>query len=146
MTILLVEDQLDVLDCLRSYFSDKGFDVLTACTAQEAISLLDRIEVNMVFTDLVLPRGDGRMVVQEIAKRGLPTRMVVITGCDDLKLRQELLSLGVTDYLFKPIALSDLNALLKPLLHPAPSVEPVPGSEEDLSEEEPLLGQEELGT
>lgn len=127
MKILIVEDQLDVLECLRSYFTERGHEVQTACTAEEAIARLNGSPPDLAFIDLVLPRGHGRQVIQEMAKRGLPTRKVVITACDDLSLRRELLSsygVGASDYLFKPIALCEIEALLAP--SPAPPEDPPP--------------------
>ena len=122
MQILIVEDHLDVLDYLRSYLEGKGHDTLTASTADEAIAWLDRSSPDMAFVDLLLARGHGRQVIQEISKRGLSSRMVVITACDDLELRKELLAHGVTNYLFKPVTIRDLDLLL----NPAPTADPSP--------------------
>lgn len=114
MRILILEDQLDFLECLRSYFRDRGHEVHTACTAEEALALLNHLEPDWAFIDLILAKGTGHQVIREIAKRRLSTRTVVITGCDDLALRKELLALGVSDYLFKPITFRDIEALMAP--------------------------------
>ena len=114
MFVLLIEDQLDVLECLRLYFTEHGHEAITACTAEEAVKRLDEFIPDIAFVDLILPRGHGRTVLQEMVKRDLPTRKVVLTACDDLKLRRELLELGVTDYLFKPVTIRDLDLLLNP--------------------------------
>lgn len=111
MTILIVEDHLEVLDCLRLYFSEKGHEVATASTAEEALAILNRLNPDLAIVDMLLPKGHGRQVLQEIRKRGLPTRMVVVTGSDDLELKKEAQSLGVSDYVFKPVTLRDLDAL-----------------------------------
>lgn len=121
MKILIVEDQLEVLECLRSYSLSLGCEVMTATTAQEAIAMLDRITPDLAFVDLTLPQGNGRQVVYEIYRRGLPSRMVVVTACDDLDIRKDLMNHGVSDYLFKPITIHDLDQLLKA----------VPGTEAD---------------
>jgi DNA-binding response OmpR family regulator len=114
MRILIVEDQLEVLDCLRDYSTEKGHEVFSACTAYEAIDCLSRAQPELAFIDLLLPKGHGRQVIQEITKRHLPTRMVVVTACDDLDLRKELMGYGVTEYLFKPVTIRDLDALMVP--------------------------------
>ena len=114
MKILVVEDHLDVLDCLRSYFVQHEHDVLSATTAQEAIQLLQRETPDLALIDLKLPRGNGRMVIQDIVRRcrnPMP-RMVVITADDNLELRKELIGYGVSDYLFKPITIRDLDDLI----------------------------------
>ena len=114
MKILIVEDQVDVLECLRSYSIGLGYEVMTAATAGDAIALLDRATPDLAFIDLILPQGSGRQVVREIYRRRLPSRTVVITACDDLSIRKELMAQGVSDYLFKPVTIRDLEQLLKP--------------------------------
>ena len=110
--VLIVEDELDLLECLRSYLTDREHDVLTASTVDEALRWLAQATPDMALIDLRLPGGHGRLIVQDIRKRQLPTRIVIMTGCADLELRRELLASGVSDDLFKPIQLRELNALL----------------------------------
>ena len=121
--VLIVEDELDMIECLRSYLTDRGHDVLTASTVEEALRWLAHVSPDMALVDLRLPGGNGRTIVQEIQKRHLPTRIVVITGCADLELRRELLASGVTDYLFKPIRLQEVQQLLtsSPTISPTPT-------------------------
>ena len=109
-----MEDQLEVLDCLRSYFTEKGHEVATASTAEEALACLNRLSPDLAIVDMLLPKGHGREVLREIHKRGLPTRVVVVTASDDLELRKEAKSLGVSDYLFKPVTIRDLDVLFEP--------------------------------
>lgn len=110
--LLIVEDELDLLECLRTYLTERGHEVFTASTVEEALRWLERVSPDMALVDLRLPGGSGRTIVQEIQKRRLPTRIVVITGNADLELRRELLAMGVSDYLFKPIRLQEVQQLL----------------------------------
>ena len=112
--LLIVEDELEMLACLREHFTDRGHQVFTASTVEEALTWLNQTTLDMAFVDMLLARGHGRTVIQEIAKRRLPVRMVVMTACDDLDLRRDLLAYGVTDYLFKPITLHELDLLVTP--------------------------------
>ena len=110
--MLIVEDELDLIECLRSYLTDRGHEVLLASTVDEALRWLARATPDMALIDLRLPGGSGRLIVQDIRKRQLPTRVVIMTGCADLELRRDLLAAGVTDYLFKPIQLKEVQQLL----------------------------------
>ena len=110
--ILVVEDEWDLLESMRSYFTDRGHHVMTASTVEEALGCLRRSTPEMAFVDLKLPNGNGRTIIHTIVKRQLPTRMIVMTGCADLDVRRELLAYGVTDYLFKPITLREVARLL----------------------------------
>ena len=111
--ILIVEDELEMLMCLRSYFTDRGHQVMTASTVEEALGCLKDATPDMAFIDLHLAEGNGRSVIHAITKQRLPTRMIVMTGSSDLEVRRELLACGVTDYLFKPISLREVGQLLK---------------------------------
>lgn len=112
MKILVVEDDLDVLECIRSYLTGHGHQVTAACTMQEAVRWLEHDRPDMAFVDLILPNGHGRGVIQKICRQGIPAQIVVVTASDDLTLRKELLHYGVTHYLFKPITIHDLEALV----------------------------------
>ncbi len=119
MKILLVEDQIEVLDCLRSYFEERGNEVTAVSDAEQALATLNSNlqagqNFDLAFVDLLLPIGHGRQVIQEIAKQKIPTRVIVVTASDDLELRQEMLNYGVSEYLFKPITIRDLERLLLP--------------------------------
>jgi len=131
MKILLVEDQVEVLECLRSYFEGRGNTVTAVSDAEEALATLERGQqagenFELAFVDLLLPKGHGRQVIQEIVKKNeiasdpagprndVKTRVIVVTASDDLELRQEMLNYGVSDYLFKPITVRDLERLLLP--------------------------------
>ena len=114
MRILVVEDDLDVLQCIRSYFTERGHEVLAACTAAEAVEQLKKgLPPALAFVDLLLPNSHGRTVIEELSRLQYPTRVVVITACDDLELRKELIQHGVHRYLFKPITIRDIDAVLE---------------------------------
>ena len=122
MKILIVEDHVEVLECFRSYFGGRGFEVVTACTVPDAIRLVRAGPLAMAFIDLRLPGGDGQQVVREIAalretNPDFPmTRMVIVTADDDLNRRQELMRYGVSHYLFKPITIRDLEELVSGIM------------------------------
>lgn len=114
MRILIVEDQAEVIECLRSYFEGLGHLVQTAPNAEEALALIRQHQgagsppYDLAFVDLILPKGHGRDVIRGIDP---PTRIIVVTASDDLELRKEMLALGVSEYLFKPVTVRDLEAL-----------------------------------
>ncbi len=137
MKILIVEDHVDVLDCLRSYFIGRGFEVETASTVPDAMELVRHGAPDVAFIDLRLSGGDGELVVKEIARlrevnpKAPMTRIVVITADDDLKRRQELMRYGVSNYLFKPITIRDLEELVNSIM-----VQTMPSPMEEISSEE----------
>lgn len=115
MRVLLVEDEPTILEFLQAYFAGRGHVVDTASTAPEALARMAANLPDLALVDLKLPKGSGRDVIQGLAAQRArhPTRIIVVTGCDDLELRRDLMAAGVSDYLFKPVLIKELDALFE---------------------------------
>ncbi len=135
MKVLIVEDHIEVLDCIRSYFVDHGHEVATATTAPDGIALLGSFSPDFALIDLRLPKGNGQMIIQDIARRrpDCQTKMIVITADDNLELRRDLKNYGVMEYLFKPITVRELDDLLT-VMSPPPVLEVEETPEQKISE------------
>lgn len=81
-TVLVVDDEPDVLDFLQSALEDAGFEVLTASDGLEAIEMLKSHKVDFISLDLVMPNKSGARCLYEIRKNKEWSRIpvVVVTG------------------------------------------------------------------
>ena len=68
-TILVVDDDEDILDLIERHLSNRGYEVLTAYDGEQAISLLDKLMFDLVITDLKMPKFDGMEVQKRQKKR-----------------------------------------------------------------------------
>jgi CheY-like chemotaxis protein len=89
-TILLVEDSDIVRPLVARMLLDEGYTVHIAKNGLEALDLLARTAVDVVVTDLLMPRLDGRKLALEIAARWPSIRMVFMTGHPNSALVRDL--------------------------------------------------------
>ena len=78
-----------------------GYDVISTSSIKEALIELGEKKFSMVLTGLELEDGRAQDFIQIMQKRELTVPLVVVTSNESLELREELFSLGVTDYILK---------------------------------------------
>ena len=110
LTLLVVEDNKDMRDYIRSILRDK-YNVLEAADGEEALLVLTREHVDFIVSDLMMPRMDGielsRRVKEDIAISHIP--FLILTAKTSEQARLESFKVGVDEYLLKPF---DENLLL----------------------------------
>ena len=115
--ILFVDDEESILDVAGEYFSIKGYQVFTARNGAEALSVLDREQIDCCFTDINMPVMDGLELAENINKRDNTIPVVIMTGYPSLENTIRTLKNGVVDFLIKPINLNQLELCLKRVLN-----------------------------
>lgn len=115
--ILFVDDEESILDVVNEYFSIKGYEVFTAVNGEEALSILDREQIDCCFTDINMPVMDGLELAENIRKRDNTIPVVIMTGYPSLDNTIRTLKNGVVDFLIKPINLNQLELCLNRVLH-----------------------------
>lgn len=101
-TILLVDDEQGMRDMLRWYLRGSGYRIEVARDGAEAIRALDAGAVNLVVTDITMPRADGFRVIE--AARALPTpaAVIAITGFGTVEGAVLAMRRGASDFILKP--------------------------------------------
>ncbi len=122
-TILLVEDDRNIVDLLRSNLVVRGFEVVVSISGADAVELAERHRPDMALVDLTLPKADGFELCRRL-REGSAMGIIVVSarGREDDKVRA--LNLGADDYLTKPFGIDELlariNATLRRSRPPAP--------------------------
>jgi DNA-binding response OmpR family regulator len=114
-TILVVDDERNIVDLVRLYLEKEGFAVVTAGDGEEALVLHARHEPDLVILDLMLPRRDGFEVCREIRRRGETPVVMLTARADDVDAIVGL-ELGADDYVTKPFNPRALVARVKAIL------------------------------
>lgn len=115
-TILIIEDDTDLVDTYTDLLETKGYVTKTASNAADAIQLTTRIKPPIVILDLGLPGGSGTDILDFIRsyKPTENTKVMVVTG------HSEMTNLGVVDkadlVLSKPVSNEQLLAMIERLL------------------------------
>ena len=113
-TILVVDDDEQILDFLRPKLRGSGYNVLTASNGNEAIEQVKAQEPDLLVLDLMMPEKDGLETLKEIRDfSAAPVIILSARGADADKIRG--LELGADDYLSKPFNPDELLARIKAL-------------------------------
>jgi len=117
-TVLLVEDEPEIVGLLTDFLAVEGFGVVAADDARGAIAALRRHEVDCVLLDVMLPGASGFDVCRRIRERSdVPLLFLSARGEDDDKLRG--LALGADDYIVKSATPAEVVARVKAVLRRA---------------------------
>ena len=106
--VLVVDDNKDVVELLELLLTHHGLDVLKAYGGQESLELIRCEPVDLVVLDVMMPGTDGLTVSREL-KRDYPSLpIILLTARDDMSTRSEAMSLGVSEFVTKPVDNHDL--------------------------------------
>jgi len=100
--ILLVEDDVSLSDWIRDYLSDKGFHVTQCMRGDAAVSLIPRLQPDVVILDGMLPGLDGFEVCKQVRQAYLGP-IIMLTARDEEIDEVVGLELGADDYITKPV-------------------------------------------
>jgi DNA-binding response OmpR family regulator len=119
-TVLVVEDEPDIVALLRDFLGVAGFDVLTAGDAATAVEALGAQRVDCVLVDVMLPGSSGFELCRRIRESSdVPLLFLSARGDDSDKLRG--LGLGADDYIVKSATPAEVVARVKAVLRRAPA-------------------------
>src|ERR1700742_1270199 len=114
-TVLLVEDEAEIVGLLSDFLGAEGFGVVSAATAGAALDRLAAHDVAAVVLDVMLPGGSGFDVCRRIRERSdVPLLFLSARGEDEDKLRG--LALGADDYIVKSATPAEVVARVKAVL------------------------------
>lgn len=119
--VLLVDDDNDILTSMQAAFEPTGAAVETAKDGNKAVELAEKNQPDLVVLDMMLPGRSGFLVLEKIkAKkpRGSKPFVIMITGNQGARHKMYAESLGVSEYLHKPVKLDKLIASAERLLAP----------------------------
>jgi two-component system, OmpR family, alkaline phosphatase synthesis response regulator PhoP len=111
-TILVVDDERNIVELLRLYLEKEGWAVIAAGDGEEGLALHARHDPDLVILDLMLPKLDGFEVCRELRRRG-DVPIVMLTARDDVVESIVGLELGADDYVAKPFNPRALVARIK---------------------------------
>jgi DNA-binding response OmpR family regulator len=119
-TILIIEDEAELVRVLRSYLEQGGFNVLTAYRGDSGFSTWEHKQPDLVILDLNLPGMDGLEVARKIRRHG-DTPIIMVTARVDETDRLIGLELGADDYIVKPFSPREVVARVRAVLRRAGS-------------------------
>jgi len=108
-TVLIVEDDLNIVDLIRSNLVVRGFDTLVSNEGARALNLLDTETPDIVLLDLMLPDVDGLEICRLIRERS-SVGVIVVSARGGERDKVSALNVGADDYMTKPFSIEELLA------------------------------------
>ncbi|MFE3289692.1 response regulator transcription factor [Rhodococcus sp. NPDC059234] len=127
-TVLVVDDDQDVLASLRRGLRLSGFTVLTAADGAQALTVVSERSPDAVVLDMNMPVLDGASVVTALRAMGNDIPICVLSARSSVDDRVAGLEAGADDYLVKPFVLAELVARIRAMMRrrTAPATAPAP--------------------
>lgn len=113
--VLIVDDEVHIGEALTFALEDR-YRVFTATCSREAMSILDKENIDVVLLDLKLGEEDGLEVLANIRHRYPTVEVIVITAYGTIKSSVEAITMGAFYYTTKPLDLNELEVYIKKAL------------------------------
>ena len=127
--ILVVDDEPSICELISTSLKFVGFDVRTAATGSQALTVAEEFKPHAMILDVMLPDVDGFEVCRRIRNEGHPIGVLFLSAKDEMKDKVQGLTIGGDDYMTKPFSLEELVARLRALLRRIGVVEQDPNDE-----------------
>ncbi len=108
-TILLVDDDHEIVESMRTVLENKGYRILVARDGNSGLMVAERENPDLLVLDMMMPKKSGFLVLEKLKSRPgglIPT--IMITGNEGSRHRAYAEMLGVRDYIRKPFAMEKL--------------------------------------
>lgn len=137
--LMIVEDEKMIRQGIRAMVERSGVpigEIIECKNGEEALEVLLKQRVDVMITDIRMPRMDGITLVKRSKECAFPPETVVISGYDDFSYAVELLRQGVREYILKPVEREKVTAILKVL------EDEIEEQQEDRRDDEKILMQQ----
>jgi CheY-like chemotaxis protein len=116
MKILVADDEEGARELFFTILSDEGHTITLANDGAEALALFGGNTFDLVITDIKMPVMDGLQLVQELRKAGSKTDVIMVTAYGEVETYLKAMSLGVAEYINKPIRIKELKRIVHKVL------------------------------
>lgn len=124
--ILIAEDDEKLADNIADFLKRSEFSVDTAYSVDEAVSMIETFEYDLIILDWEFPDGAGTNIISSFRKNGGLTPILMLTGKSSIEDKEKAFEIGADDYLTKPFFMRELIARARALMRRAPVL---PGDE-----------------
>lgn len=114
-SVLIVEDETDLMDVASELFRSMGYEVITASNGTDALDILERkAHIDILFTDVMMPNGmNGIELARFVAQRYPATKVILASGYTLPSLRAQYKDIDQFPFMSKPYRMSDLAKKLR---------------------------------
>ena len=106
--ILIVDDEPDLRNIYKRFLEIEGYPCLTAGDGEEAMSILGRMDISLMITDINMPGMSGIDLLREAVNQYPDVAVLMVSAIDDRKIAVQSLQLGAFSYMIKPVSRNEL--------------------------------------
>lgn len=117
--VLVVEDDNDMRELLNDVFIGSGYNCFSCANGLEAFEIIEKEFINLVVTDVMMPKMDGYEFSKALRKAGYEIPILMITAKDSFENLEKGFKCGADDYMTKPINFKELLLRTEALLRRA---------------------------
>ena len=115
--VLLVDDDEEIVESMRTVLESKGFEILVARDGNQGLLMAEKENPDLVVLDMMMPKRSGFLVLERLRRtRTVPIRVIMITANEGSRHKAYAEMLGVDDYIRKPFAMDRLLGSVQRLL------------------------------
>lgn len=114
--VLVVEDDLELLNLFKTVLINEGYEVHAAENGEVALEIMDNQDIDLVITDVMMPRVDGFEFVSYLRALNSMTPVLFITALGSFADKRKGFKLGIDDYMVKPIDVNEMVLRVEALL------------------------------
>lgn len=111
--ILIVDDEEDILHLMSETVSRWGYNPIIAHDGEDALHKFTELPIDMMITDLRMPRADGMTLLDRVKQIDPETVVILFTGYPAVQSAIDALKKGAFDYLTKPVDLAELKGKIE---------------------------------
>ena len=115
--VLLVDDDSEIVESMRTVLESRGYEILVARDGNQGLAMAEKEEPDLVVLDMMMPKRSGFLVLEKLRRsRSVPMRVIMITANEGSRHKAYAEMLGVDDYIRKPFAMDRLLESIDRLL------------------------------
>ena len=107
-SILVADDEPDLRNICRDALETSGYNIFEASDGKEALQLLQEQDIDLVLSDIRMPKMDGIQLLNKIVQQKLDVDFIIITGFGSIETAVDTIKKGALDYLPKPFQVDHL--------------------------------------
>lgn len=116
--VLVIDDEKLARQCVKTIISNSSIEmkeILECKNGEEALKILKEKPIDVVITDICMPKIDGITLLRRIKEKGYDTKVIVVSSFDKFEYVVEVFKYGAREYILKPINEEKINEILRKL-------------------------------
>ncbi len=107
--MLVVDDETEICDFLKSFFEERDFEVRTANSGESALDEIEKVKPQVILLDVHMPGMDGMNALRQIKAKFPHIKVIMVTALETREKIEEAIRLGADNYITKPLSLEYLE-------------------------------------